>query len=127
MKLRVEDESKIRKLEKEIRKLIKTPEQPSKEYQLPIPVLKELEARICVISEEDEKVQVGIEKLARIWISYKAEEERKEQVQLERMVVVVHRSESEQDSSFERSEKENYLNFRLNFSIFPPKINLWCA
>lgn len=66
MKLRAEDESKIRKLEKEIRKLIKTPEQPSEEYQLPIPVLKELEARICVISEEDEKVQVGIEKLARI-------------------------------------------------------------
>lgn len=86
VKMRVD--RKIRKLEKEIRKLMKTPKQlkPVEEYQLPIPVLKELEARKRVISEEDKKVQAEMEKLTRIWISYKAEERRQEQIQLRTMV-----------------------------------------
>lgn len=86
LKMRVE--RKIRKTEKEIRKLMKQPKQlkPVEEYQLPIPVLKELDARKRAITEEDKKVLEDMEKLTKIWISYKAEERRQEQIQLRKVV-----------------------------------------
>lgn len=86
LKMRVE--RKIRKTEKEIRKLMKQPKQlkPVEEYQLPIPVLKELDKRKRAVTEEDKRVLEDMEKLTRIWISYKAEERRQEQIQLRKIV-----------------------------------------
>lgn len=86
VKMRIE--RKIRKTEKEIRKLMKTPKQlkPVEEYQLPIPVLKELDARKRTITDQDKRTLEEMEKLTRIWISYKAEERRQEQIQLRRVV-----------------------------------------
>ena len=75
VKMRVE--RKIRKLEKGIKKLLKTPKQlkPIEEYSLPPAILKSLAER----TRKDGQDDPDFPKLSKLWIAYKQEEGRQEQ------------------------------------------------
>lgn len=88
--VKMRHERKIRKLEKAIRQLKKTPRQlkPIEEYKLPPAVMKEIPIRTRPITEEDKQVFETLEKMKRLWVTYRSTERLMEQKCLRRVVAM---------------------------------------
>lgn len=79
--MKMRHDRKIRKVEKAIKQLKKTPRQlkPIEEYKLPPAILRDIEQRTRPLTEEDKQTMQVLDKLNRVWIAYKSQERLQEQ------------------------------------------------